>query len=130
MQESDSSRKLLPSMRHANVHFNFNIVLSDACRSLEFTPPRDRHALVNHVMRNITLAREDACRVACYLDDYCLSYNFGRLQDGHFVCQLSDSDHKQHPEDLKEIDGFLYLGTKVTIPVTVRFSIKYRNINT
>ena len=68
---------------------------------------------------NITVDRQDSCRVSCYLDDYCLSYNFGRLKDGHSVCQLSDSDHVQHPEDLKKIDGFVYLGTEVIIPIAV-----------
>ena len=110
---------MLRIVRHFNRFVNFKIVLSDACRSLEFTPPHDGHALVNHVMMNITVDRQDSCRVSCYLDDYCLSYNFGRLKDRHFVCQLSDSDHIQHPEDLKKIDGFVYLGTEVIFPIAV-----------
>lgn len=90
-------------------------LVSDACRALEFLPPIDGHALMNHVTRNITLDRQDACRISCYLDNNCLSYNFGHLQDGDFLCQLSDSDHIQHPEDLKKSDGFVYSGTEVII---------------
>ena len=93
----------------------------DGCRAAAFLPPISGHALVNHVIRNITLDRQDACRVACYLDNDCLSYNFGPLQDGHFVCQLSDSDHIQHPKDLRKSDGFVYLGTEVIIMYLVSY---------
>ena len=73
------------------------------CRILEFTAPLDGNALINHVFKTIYLQRQDACRVACYLDNNCLSYNFGRHDlDGDFVCQLSDSDQMQHPGDLKK----------------------------
>ena len=84
------------------------------CRILEFTAPQDGDALINHVFKTIHLHGQDACRVACYLDNNCLSYNFGRHDpDGDFVCQLSDSDHMQHPGDLKKSRGFIYTGTKV-----------------
>lgn len=85
------------------------------CRILEFTPPLDGHALVNHVIRTISLDRQDACRVACYLDNDCLSYNFGRRPDGDYICQLSDSDHYQHPYDLKKSSDFIYRGTEVLL---------------
>ena len=76
-------------------------------------PIIDGHALQNHVIKNISLERQDACQVACYLENDCLSYNFGQLQGGDHICQLSDSDHIQHPGDLKITDGFSYKGTKV-----------------
>lgn len=85
------------------------------CRILEFTPPLDGHALVDHVIRTISLDRQDACRVACYLDNDCLSYNFGRRPDGDYICQLSDSDHYQHPYDLKKSSDFIYRGTEVLL---------------
>lgn len=85
---------------------------SGFCRILEFTPPLDGHALVDHVIRTISLDRQDACRVACYLDNDCLSYNFGRRPDGDYICQLSDSDHYQHPYDLKKSSDFIYRGTE------------------
>ena len=100
-----------PLLTRTRCSFN----LSDACRTLEFMLPLDGNALVNHVIRNITLERQDACRVACYLDNDCLSYNFGRLQDGNYICQLSDSDHVQHPQDLKKNHVFIYRGTEVII---------------
>ncbi|XP_068741488.1 uncharacterized protein [Montipora capricornis] len=78
-----------------------------ACRTLQFIPAILGKALKNHVIKNITLDESDICRIKCYLDEDCLSFNFG-----HSVCQLSDSDYKQHPEDLKESDGFIYVGTE------------------
>lgn len=80
---------------------------ADACRTLEFAYEINGHALVNHVIRNISVDSSDICKLKCYLDEFCLSINFG-----HFICQLSDSDHTQHPQDLKKTDGFLYVGTE------------------
>ncbi|KAL9969885.1 hypothetical protein ACROYT_G022157 [Oculina patagonica] len=84
---------------------------NDICRTLEFTSVIDGQALENHVIKNISLESQDTCRMACYLDNACLSYNFGRLQDHNYVCQLSDSDHYQHPKDLQQRKGFVYRGT-------------------
>lgn len=86
---------------------------SDCCRTLEFFPPVNGYALVNHVVKNISLERDDACQIACYLKNECLSYNFGRLKDRSFICQLSDSDSNQHPQDLQWRQGFIFQGTKV-----------------
>ena len=82
---------------------------------LEFLPPLKGHILVNHVIRNITLERQESCRVSCYLDNRCLSYNFGHLQDGSYICQLSDSDHIQHPNDLLKTTRFIHRRTEVTV---------------
>ena len=86
---------------------------SDVCRTLAFIPPIEGHALVNHVIRNITLDRQHTCQVECYLDNHCLSFNFGHNQDGEPICELSDSDHRQHPEDLWIRERFTYVGTEV-----------------
>jgi len=37
----------------------------------------------------------------------------GPPTEGKFTCELSDSDHMKHPEDLKKREGFLYIGTEV-----------------
>ncbi|XP_068739843.1 uncharacterized protein [Montipora capricornis] len=80
---------------------------AEACRRLEYIPAIQGQALMNHGIKNISLDGQDTCRIACYLDENCLSFNFG-----NFVCQLSDSDHKQHPDDLKASTGFIYVGTE------------------
>ncbi|XP_068682535.1 sushi, von Willebrand factor type A, EGF and pentraxin domain-containing protein 1-like isoform X2 [Montipora foliosa] len=51
----------------------------------------------------------DFCQMKCYLEQTCLSYNLGTMGSGDkFVCELSVSDHYQHPEDLVFKKGFSY----------------------
>ena len=49
------------------------------------------------------------------MDPVCVSVNIGPPTDEKFICELSDSDHMTHPEDLKKREGFLYIGTEVLI---------------
>ncbi|PFX13090.1 ALK tyrosine kinase receptor [Stylophora pistillata] len=47
------------------------------------------------------------------MEDKCKSINMGPSgEKDQFLCQLSDSDHLQHPKDLKPIAGFMYRGTE------------------
>jgi len=56
------------------------------------------------------------CQVKCYLEQTCLSYNLGTMGSGDkFVCELSDSDHYQNPEDLVFKKGFSYHPAVVSI---------------
>jgi len=47
------------------------------------------------------------------MDPVCVSVNIGPPTDEKLICELSDSDHTKHPEDLKKREGFLYIGTEV-----------------
>ena len=47
------------------------------------------------------------------MESKCDSFNIGPSINDHVVCQLSDSDHARHPEDLKTREGFTYIGTEV-----------------
>ncbi len=42
-----------------------------------------------------------------------MSINFGRGDGGAYLCELSDSDHNLHPNDLRKQDGFTYRPAKV-----------------
>jgi len=45
-----------------------------------------------------------------------VSYNIGPSEeDGSYVCELSDSDHKMHPEALTSRNGFTYRSTEVIL---------------
>ena len=45
-----------------------------------------------------------------------MSYNIGPShEDGSYVCELSDSDHKMHPEALAPRNGFTYRATEVIL---------------
>ncbi|KAL9953633.1 hypothetical protein ACROYT_G041080 [Oculina patagonica] len=53
------------------------------------------------------------CRVLCGAESTCVSINIGlHSSDGVSLCQLSNSDHIRHPDDLKPQEGFLYWATK------------------
>ena len=83
------------------------------CRVLQFASPKVGKALVNHVIKNISVGSPDVCEIECYLDNRCLSYNYGDQGNVRHKCELSDSDHKQHPRDLQQRLGFSYGGTEV-----------------
>ena len=99
------------------------------CRSLSFRkPPVDGSALQGHVIKNIYLNMgielSGDCRILCSMENTCVSINIGPPeQNGVRLCQLSDSDHKRHPEDLKLREGFLYWATKVSYYIRWHFEV-------
>ena len=99
----------------------------DHCRRLSFGSPFHNKALVNHVIKNITLGlgMHSSCRGRCILDDNCVSYNIGPPIKDQVLCQLSDSDHIQHPKDLVTQEGFVYRNSEVRYFDFIRF---YLNI--
>ena len=42
-----------------------------------------------------------------------MSINMGPVNNNKVICELSDSDHFPHPEDLKLRPGFTYKGAEV-----------------
>ncbi|KAL9956971.1 hypothetical protein ACROYT_G038542 [Oculina patagonica] len=82
------------------------------CRILEFKPLIDGHALFDHVIKTYLTVSQDVCELKCYREDDCVSINFGPGDSGAYLCELSDSDHELHPEDLKQRNGFIYRQTK------------------
>ena len=88
------------------------------CRGLRFVRPVDGFALQHHVIKEIYLLMgielNGDCRHMCLMESTCVSVNIGSPDKGGFrLCQLSDSDHIKHPEDLKPRKGFLYWATEV-----------------
>ncbi|XP_078352337.1 protein lin-12-like [Oculina patagonica] len=87
----------------------------DTCgRHVKFTTEKDGYVLQGHVIKNLTLklGTRDPCRGQCVMESRCMSINIGPpIKDGA-VCELSDSDHSLHPEDLKPRAGFTYTGTE------------------
>ena len=74
---------------------------------------KDGSALEKHVIRTIALNSEHSCRVQCYLENACVSYNFGKRVAGDEVCELNNSTDIQHPDDLKPRVNFIYRGAEV-----------------
>ena len=56
---------------------------------------------------------EELCRIQCFIESKCESYNFGPKEGGGHVCELSDSDDFRDPRHWITKQGFLYVGTQV-----------------
>ena len=74
---------------------------------------------MGHVLKNISLPigmhMNSHCRNWCTMEDRCTSINMGPEKKDKVLCQLSDSDHVQHPDDLKSAAGFTYRKMEVKI---------------
>ncbi|XP_031571629.1 uncharacterized protein LOC116305795 [Actinia tenebrosa] len=69
--------------------------------------------LVNHVIETTFADSDTVCRIQCYLNNDCVSYNLGPSPaPGMMVCQLNDADRYQHPQDYQERPGYSYRGRK------------------
>ena len=87
----------------------------DACRVLKFAAPEADRYLEHHVIQSILVDDNDFCQMKCYVEPTCLSYNLGTMASvDKFVCELSDSDHNEHPENLVYKKGFSYHPTVVS----------------
>ena len=84
------------------------------CRRLEFNQQLQGRALIGHVFKSIFVEDEENCKLSCYLENDCVSYNFAsRLVSNKHLWELSDSDHREHPQDLQEENDFVYGVSKV-----------------
>ena len=73
------------------------------------------YSLQGHVLKTFKVQKESTCEITCFREHGCMSYNFGpkSQEDGIFICELSDSDHKMNPEALASRNGFTYRTTEV-----------------
>ena len=109
---------LLPKVNDICHHLSCKSLADHSCRSLMFLKSFGGHALQRHVFKEIylTMGIEPYrdCKNRCLMENYCVSVNIGSPdKNGLRVCQLSDSDHTQHPDDLKSREGYLYWASKV-----------------
>jgi len=70
--------------------------------------------LQGHVLKTFMVETESTCEIRCFVEHGCVSYNVGPShEDGIYICELSHSDHKMHPEALARRNGFTYRATEV-----------------
>ncbi|XP_031571626.1 SCO-spondin-like isoform X2 [Actinia tenebrosa] len=83
-----------------------------ACRSIIYEPIADPNKiLTNHGIEVHMTESDQMCRIKCYLNYDCVSYNLGPSPTpGMMVCQLNDADRYQHPQDYQERPGYSYRG--------------------
>jgi len=93
----------------------FYIFLSSAdnCRIVELNVSIASYTLLGHVFKRIEVTSPDVCEVNCFIEADCVSLNVGPLKDGKHWCELSDSDHIIHPENLVYGNGMTYVSFKV-----------------
>ena len=85
------------------------------CRTIKFLPPNDGHYLKAHVILNLTIGSTyRLCEHHCLMESECSSVNIGPRINNKIICELSNSDHFQHPEDLIRRPGWTYGATEVT----------------
>ncbi|KAJ7377476.1 hypothetical protein OS493_028918 [Desmophyllum pertusum] len=102
-----------------------NRVLGVPCIKKIFVKPVQDKALINHVISTPTVKSEEVCKIQCFIEITCESYNFGPKESGGHVCELSDSDAIRDPLDWITKQGFLYVETqnpcaKAQCPVNTR----------
>lgn len=77
------------------IHFIPKIALSDDCRNIQFNAHTEDKALLNHVIRNLKVGKEDVCEIRCYQEPNCVSYNYGPTQSETPSCDLNNRTHLQ-----------------------------------
>ncbi|CAH3189213.1 unnamed protein product [Porites lobata] len=81
-------------------------------RRITFLTPVGGFYLEGHVFSNHSVELNLDCQDQCALARECVSYNIGPKINNKMACELSNSDHFQHPEDLKPRKDWMYRGTK------------------
>ena len=103
--------------RSLNSLLILEISVSGNCRQnnqrITFLTPVRGFYLEGPVVSNHSVELNLDCQVQCALARECVSYNMGPTINSKLVCELSNSDHLQHPEDLKPRKDWIYRGTQV-----------------
>ena len=82
-------------------------------RRIKFYPPDNGRYLDGHVFLNLSIGIHRQCEEKCLLESECVSVNIGPPSNDKFVCELSNSDHVQHRQDLKLRRDWIYRGIEV-----------------
>ena len=105
-------------------YYNFLFLKPDVCRILEFKSAMKGYNLQGHIFKSVEVKSETDCDVKCYLESDCISFNVVTSPtDGKITCELSNSDHETHPEDLRRQFGAVYQPIKVKGITVELFSI-------
>ena len=69
----------------------------------------------DHVISvHVTESPED-CELQYYLEDEYMSINIGLMGDETYYCELRDSNHVVHPQDLENQKDVIYRSVQVRI---------------
>ena len=106
---------LLQKVNDTCHHLSCKSLADRGCRRLMFLKSFEGQAFQRHVFKEIYLTMGiepySDCKNRCLMENSCVSVNIGPPdKNGLRVCQLSDSDPTQHPDDLKPQKGYICIG--------------------
>ncbi|CAH3140748.1 unnamed protein product [Pocillopora meandrina] len=84
------------------------------CRYLEFKPAKafDGQRLINHVIQIDDVKDKVLCKIRCFMESNCVSYNLVKQLSGDnetYKCELNDVTHEGNMDDLVgEYDSFYH----------------------
>ena len=83
--------------------------------------------LINHLIRTVESPVQDFCSALCYMEPNCVSYNelVGSGSPVITKCELNNSAHNEHPQDLKSWTNYRYKGTMVSTFLSVNIHHSY-----
>ncbi|KAL9961341.1 hypothetical protein ACROYT_G030259 [Oculina patagonica] len=88
----------------------------DPCRQLEFRSALSFHGkrLINHLIRTVESVSKEFCGALCFMEPNCVSYNMEVFSGSPTVtkCELNNSTHNEHPDDLKPWQNYIYRGSE------------------
>lgn len=93
-----------------------NVVFLDTCgpiRYLNFFARACGLYLQDHTFLNLSIGASKSCETECLYQRECVAINIGPPINDMRVCELCNSDHIQHPNDLKPRESWTYKGTQV-----------------
>ena len=72
--------------------------------------------LINHLIRTVESPVQDFCSALCYVEPNCVSYNELVTSGSPVItkCELNNSTHNEHPQDLKSWTNYKYKATMVS----------------
>ena len=75
--------------------------------------------LINHVVNVADVLEEGSCRTLCYAEPNCVSFNFKMAASltGHYKCELNNSTHEGHEDELEGNPIYVYYGSEVSLNV-------------
>ncbi|XP_068673732.1 uncharacterized protein [Montipora foliosa] len=88
----------------------------EQCRILPFDQAKqfNNRRLINHLIQVVQVPNESSCRVRCYVEPNCDSYNFRIVAspNGYFICELNNSTHERHGNELVKNITYKYQGAE------------------
>ena len=110
-------------LNHKRITLFFIDLALEECRVIQFTEKIANKALSNYVIQQKQVLDEDMCKVRCFLEPECVSFNFGQQNDGSLLCELNNRSHAQVPDAMQTRIGFIYRPVFVS---TLRYEIVFR----